>query len=141
MDNREFIAIAKEYAVDDVVRICVNALKATRLPKGSPVIRGPVEEDIARWMNDHSRVEQNRSEWFNRLTEEEQKLIKDMLEDCAERTLGNFLCLVDGVGGNYKGVFEIVAVEGNRRTVVNPQNTEMLHDIFSEVCEAGRQRS
>lgn len=37
-------------------------------------------------------------------------------------------------------MFEIVAVEEERRTVLNPQNTDMLHDIFSEVCEEGRRK-
>jgi REP element-mobilizing transposase RayT len=89
-------------------------------------------------LNYHSAVERRQTEWFSRLTDDERKMIRNILEDCAERTLANFFCLVDGAAGNYKGVFEIVAVEGNRRKALNPQNTEMLHDIFSEICEEGR---
>lgn len=65
----------------------------------------------------------------------------NILEECAEQVLASFFCLVDGVGGNYEGVFEIVAVEEERRKLLNPQNTEMLHDIFSDVCEEGRRKN
>ena len=33
------------------------------------------------------------------LLNDERKMIRNILEDCAERTLANFFCLVDGVGG------------------------------------------
>ena len=142
MDNREFVVMTKEYAVDDVVEECVNALKAPRLRKHLPVPRGRVEESITRWITDHSLVEQQRSEWFNLLTEEHQKMVRAILEDCAERAVASFFTLLDGVGGAYEGVFEIVAVDSaNRRSVLNPQNTEMLHDLFSEICEEGRQKT
>jgi hypothetical protein len=68
-------------------------------------------------------------------------LVRDVLEDCAGEVLGNFFCLIDGVCGNYNGVFEIVAVDGDERKIVNPQNTEMLHDLFSEICEQDQQRN
>lgn len=142
MDNREFVVMTKQYAVNDVVEECVNALKAPRLPKHLPVPRGPVEESITRWITDHSLVEQQRSEWFNLLTEEHQKMVRAILEDCAERAVASLFTLLDGVGGAYEGVFEIVAVDSaNRRSVLNPQNTEMLHDLFSEICEEGRQKT
>lgn len=75
------------------------------------------------------------------VAEDEQKLMGNILEECAERVLANFFCLVDGVGGNYESVFEIVAVDEEWRKVLNPQNTEMLHDIFSDVCEEGRRKN
>jgi hypothetical protein len=139
MDNREFVLMAKRYAVDEIVQMCVNRLKTPQLPKSSAEPRGPAEESITRWLNYHSAVEQRRSEWFNRLAEDEQKMIRSILEECAEMALANFFCLVDGVQGNYKGVFEIVAVEGNRRKVLNPEDAEMLHDILSDICEENRQ--
>ena len=116
----------------------VEKLKAPQLPKSPAGPRGPVEEGLTQWLNYHSAVGRRQAEWFSRLTDDERKMIRNILEDCAERTLANFFCLVDGVGGNYKGAFEIVAVEGNRRKALNPQNTEMLHDILSEICEEGR---
>jgi hypothetical protein len=141
MDNREFVVMAKRYAVDDVIRECLNELRTPRPPERSPAPRGPIEEGMARWLNDRSVVGRCRSDWFNRLSGDEQRLVGNILEECAERTLENLFCLVDGVGGGYEGVFEIVAVNGKDRAVVNPQNTEMLHDIFSEVREEGRPRS
>lgn len=140
MDSRGFVMMAKQYAVDEVVRDCVKELKSPRLPKRSPAPRGQVEKSIRQWVNDRSRIERRRSDWFSRLAQSDQRLIGDILEECAERALANFFCLVDGVGGNYEGVFEIVAVEEERRTVLNPQNTDMLHDIFSEVSEEGRRK-
>lgn len=66
-------------------------------------------------------------------------MIRDILEDCAETAIASFFTLLDGVGGNYEGVFQIVAIDStNHRNVLNPENTEMLHDIFSEACEKGR---
>lgn len=141
MDSCEFVMIAKQYAVDEVVRECVKELKSPRPPKGSPAPRSLVEESIRQWLNDRSLVEQRRSDWFKRLAEDDQRLMRNILEECAEKVLASFFCLVDGVGGNYEGVFEIVAVEEERREVLNPQNTEMLHDIFSDVCEEGRRKN
>ena len=142
MDSREFVAMTKQYAVDDVVDACVTELRVPKpkLQDVPPFPRGPMEESISRWIDEHALVKRQRSEWFNRLTTHDQNFIRDILRDCAEKVLGNFFCFVDGVGGDYEGVFEIVSVESsNRRDVINPQNTEMLHDIFSELCEEDRQ--
>jgi len=79
--------------------------------------------------------------WFHRLSQDEQKIVENILRECAERTLANLLCLLDGVDGSYQGVFEIVAVNGDDRTVVNPENTEMLHDIFYDIHEEGLRES
>jgi hypothetical protein len=41
-----------------------------------------------------------------------------------------------GLGGSYEGVIEIVAMDSmNQSNVLNPENTEMVHDICSEVRE------
>lgn len=67
-------------------------------------------------------------------------MVRAILEDCAERAVASFFTLLDGVGGSHEGVFEVLAVDSDdQRTILNPQNTEMLHDLFSEVCEEGRQ--
>lgn len=68
--------------------------------------------------------------------------MKELLQECAEATTLHFLNLIDGTGGSFEGVFEIVAVDGDEsRTIINPENTDMLHDLFSEVCEANRERA
>jgi hypothetical protein len=52
-------------------------------------------------------------------------MIRDILEDCAETAVASFFALLDGVGGSYGGIFEIVAVDSaNQRNLLNPQNTE-----------------
>src|ERR1019366_7525962 len=121
MDSREFVAITKQCAVDEVVEQTVDSLKAPRLPNPLQEPHGPVEQSISQWINDRSLVKQHRSEWFNRLTEDEQAMIRDILEDCAETAVASFFTLLDGVGGNYEGVFQIVAIDSaNRRNVLNP---------------------
>ena len=50
-----------------------------------------------------------------------------------------FFTLLDGVSGPFEGVFEVVAIDSDeRRQIVNPENTDMLHDLFSEICEEDR---
>jgi hypothetical protein len=141
MDNREFVVRTKQYAVDDVVNQIFNTLKTPRPAKHLDRSGSPVEQDISQWINGHSLLEQRRSEWFNRLKENDQRTIRDILEDCAELAVASFFTFLDGVGGSYEGVFEIVAVGSeDQRNVLNPQNTEMMHDIFYDVCEEGRRR-
>jgi hypothetical protein len=138
MDAREFVAMTKQYAMDDVVEQVVKTLKAPRLPNRSKGSSGPASQ----WIEAHSLTKKHRSEWFNGLTEDERRMIRDILADCAERVLASFFTLLDGVGGSYEGVFEIAAIDSmSRRNVLNPENAQMLHDIFSEVCEEGRPQS
>ena len=142
MDSRQFVVMTKQYAVDEVVVEVVGALKAPRLPADQQVVHNDVEQSISKWINDHSLVERQRSEWFNQLTEESRKMVRAILEDCAERAVASFFTLLDGVGGAYEGVFEVVAVDSEeQRSVLIPTNTELLHDLFSEVREEGRQKT
>ena len=66
-------------------------------------------------------------------------MVSGMLQECAELSVSSLFALIDGVAGDYKGVFEIVAVSAGQRTTINPANTEMLHDVFAEVCADDRQ--
>jgi hypothetical protein len=141
MDSHEFVALTKRYCVDDVVGQIVDTLGTPRPQNHLPESSNPVEGAISQWINDRSLVERHRSEWFRRLPENDQKMVRDILEECAESAVASFFTLLDGVGGPSGGVFEIVEVNSlNRRSVLNPENTEMLHDIFSELCEEGRQQ-
>ena len=77
--------------------------------------------------------------WFSGLDEEGQQTFKELLQECAEATSFHFFNLINGTGGDFEGVFEIVAVEdGDSRTTINPENTDMLHDWFSEIREEER---
>jgi hypothetical protein len=99
MDSRQFVVMTKQYAVDEVVKEVVGALKAPRLPADLQIAHNHVEPSISKWINDHSLVERQRSEWFNQLTEENRKMVRAILEDCAERAVASFFTLLDGVGG------------------------------------------
>jgi hypothetical protein len=73
------------------------------------------------------------------LTEEEQQIVQTLIEEVAELSVFSVLTTIDGVAGPYEGVFEVVAVDAEEhRTLINPQNTEMLHDLFSDICEGDR---
>jgi hypothetical protein len=140
MNNREFAAMAKRHAVDEVADEVVDNLENPRLTPHRQVDPGDlIGQSIQKWIDRHSQIKQRRSEWFHRLTNDDQETLREILKDCAEKAVGNLFCLIDGVGGAYEGVFEIVAVDSDsRRHVLNPQSDDMLHDIFSEVCEKNR---
>jgi hypothetical protein len=83
--------MTKRYAVDDVVQQIIRTLEAPQLPKLPPDSDSPVEQSISKWFNDHSLLQRRRSEWFNHLAEDDQRMIRDILEDCAEMSAGKFL--------------------------------------------------
>ncbi len=130
MKSREFVKYAKRYAVDDSVKIVMGELTSPRTLHKT--------EFKSEWFDRQQQIRKKQSEWFTNLDEEGQKNISQLLHECSELTLLNLFALIDGVGGDYKGVFEILAVDETDRTLVNPQNTEMLHDLFSETCEEDR---
>lgn len=137
MDSRELVVMVKRYAVDDIVESFVGTLKSPR--SGLPDAANPSANDTLRFVDKHSVVHQRRSAWYGRLTPDDRAMIGELLEDCAEAAVANVFTLLDGVGGSYEGVFEIVAVDSaSQRHVLNPGNSPMLHDLFSEVCEEGR---
>ena len=138
MDNRKFVAMVKKEAVDDVVKIIVNGLGSPpSLFTAKP--NDEIGQSVATFRNKAGAEKRNQSEWFKRLNKDEQGVVQRLLEECAELAVANLFTLIDGVGGNYEGVFEIVAIDSkDRRQVINPEDTEMLHDLFSEVCEETR---
>lgn len=141
MDNYEFVKMTKRYAVDGVVQEMAARLKSPRLMNEQSKPIGDLEKALAQWVADAGRAQQHRSEWFNRLSEPDQKMVMGLLEDAAANAIANFFALLDGVGGSFEGTFEIVAVDSeNERIILNQENTEMLHDIFSDVCERDRRQ-
>ena len=68
--------------------------------------------------------------------------MKELLQECAELSAVAFLGVLDGIG-SYEGSFKLIAMdEKGDRTVVNPENSEMLHDVFYDVrAEAERTAS
>lgn len=139
-----FAEMVKREAVDPTVGDILKTLKNPRSPRPVPDgnSQDPIRAATAKWLNDAALSGQRRAAWFAQLDEEGQRILKELLQECAEATTLHFLNLIDGTGGSFEGVFEIVAVDGDEsRTIINPENTDMLHDLFSEVCEANRERA
>lgn len=141
MDNRKFVELAKRYTVDDTVKIIMKSLRSPMEPKPAaqsnldPIIT----EAINRRFDERVIAEQRRAVWFSELSESGQQILREIVEESVEFSAASFFTLIDGVGGDYEGVFEIVAVNSRgHKTILNPQNTDMLHDLFSDVCEADR---
>ncbi len=139
MNNEEFVTKIKRYSVDDSVNSVLRSLAAPRL---LPVESEPVgifAESFAKHAEKANRIAKDRAEWFRSLSDEGRTILSELLEECSEATMLQAFCFIDGVGGDSEGVFEIVeSIEGKRKKVLNPQNTDMLHDLFSEVCERDR---
>jgi hypothetical protein len=140
MNSREFVRIVKQEAVDYVVRSISNTLRSPLPLRPEPDLGDPIKHSIADFYNTGAAVEQRRSAWFQQLSEEQQTMLAGILRDCAELSAHSFCGLIDGVGGGYEGVFELVAIDSNgRKRIVNPENTDMLHDLLSEICAEEQQ--
>ncbi len=140
MDSREFVKLAKHETVDNTIKVLIDHLRTPRRPRPAAVekVPGIVADSLREWFNEGAIRQQRQAAWFATLGEDGQRTLFGLLEECAELAASSFFALIDGVGGEFEGVFEIVAVFGGNRTVLNPQNTEMLHDLFSDVCEEER---
>jgi len=138
MDSRQFALLAK-HAVNEVVEQLIKSLRTPHTIPRRTAAKTPLDDSLSSWLEAQSRVQQQRSEWFSRLAEDDQDVVAAILQECAELSASSLFALIDGVAGDYKGVFEIVAVSAGQRTVINPENTEMLHDVFAEVCADDRQ--
>ena len=130
MNNLDFVSRTKRYAVDNTVEIIMKSLRSPRITAPQNENTRPIDKGISDWMEKKSREEQRRSEWFKRLGADDQIIFRDILESCAEMTPLSMFSFVDGVGGHSEGVFEIVEVVGDERNTLNPENSEMLHDLF-----------
>jgi hypothetical protein len=120
INNREFVQIVKRHASDgaggDTLKSALRAHPFDTNPDRSERIRKLVEG----------------------LSEFERQTLLLMLQEAAEPAVAGTFCVLDGVGGNYAGIFEIYAVDpDDSKNHVNPENTEMLHDIYSELCSSG----
>lgn len=138
MEAIEFVKYAKEHTVDDTVASMLRELASPRTyPKAEP--QNEIQHRISERVQRAEENAKKQSAWFLDLGIDGRQQLRDLLQECAERTLFNFFCLLEGVSGDLDGVFEIVnVVDEEDRIVLNPQNTEMLHDLLSEVCEEDR---
>ena len=144
MECREFVKLAKREAVDSAVQIVMQRLRSPRVPAppAAEYPAGSPGEWIHKRYNQAALEEQFQAAWFATLDAGGREILRELLAECAELAGFGFFTLIDGVGGDCDGVFEIIHVSGDEeRTVLNPQNTEMLHNVFSEICEAERDQS
>jgi hypothetical protein len=136
MNAREFVAVIKHHAVDGAANNIIRELSA---PLSEPAVPGTGESEIGRSISAfvyRGKLEKyRRARWFQALIAEDQAEVISLLRDCANATASHFFAVLDGVGGDTPGVFEVVEVDGHIRHTLNPENSDMLHDVFSEICE------
>jgi hypothetical protein len=74
-----------------------------------------------------------RSEWYNSLGDEQKRVLSSILLDAVDRAVFGFLCVLDGVraieSDADKGKLELRYVK-NDSVLLNPQEGEMLHDLW-----------
>lgn len=141
MNNREFVRLVKHEAIDEVVRIALNSLKSPRSPIPISDSADAIQNSFSNFYNAGVRAKQKQAAWFQQLNEEQQKVFVEILHDYIEFGALSFCTLLDGVGGNYEETFEIHSIDSKgRNTLINPDNSDMLHDLLSEVCAKDRER-
>jgi len=141
MNSREFVRLVKQEAIDGTIQSILNALESPRSVQPSPESEDAIQKSIADFFSAGAREQQRRAAWYRGLTTEDRTTIKEILANCAELSAFSFCTLLDGVGGKYDGAFELSAVDlQGRRSILNPNNADMLHDLLSDVCEEGRER-
>jgi hypothetical protein len=139
MDSREFVRLLKHEGVDSVVSSILRKLKSPRQPQATAESDDPIQRGVTEFINQGARVRQQQAAWFRQLSDEQQRVLINMLEECAELSALSVCTLIDGVGGNYEGTLELSAVDSKgKKTRLNPENSEMLHDLLSDVLEEER---
>jgi hypothetical protein len=138
VNTLEFVSRIKSYAVDDTVEVMMRSLQSLPIVEGANSATDPVPKSISDWMAQRAHEQKRKSEWFKALDTDDQIFLRDLLAECAEMTAASLFTFLDGVGGDSEGVFEVVEVIGDERNTLNSEDSEMLHDLFSEVCEQGR---
>jgi hypothetical protein len=135
MDACSFARLVREEAIDATVQAALKQLISPSAPRSITQAADPLHASAAEFFNRGAIEQQRRAAWFQQLNDEQQSIVADILRDCAECSALSFCSLIDGIGGNYEGAFEITAIDSEgTRTVLNPENSEMLHDVLSEVC-------
>jgi hypothetical protein len=135
MDAKQFVSLIKHNSVDWSVKSTLKELNAV----GTPQPPASVESSISAFINAHKAKQYDRARWFQQLNVNDREVITGLLRECAEKAIFSALTIIDGVDGDVPGVFEITEIIGDDRHVINPENSEMLHDLFSNCCEAERE--
>ena len=116
LGSRDFVNILKQHASDGVG---LEVIKSALRP--NPFDSSPQRSKRIR-------------EFIEGLSESDRETLSSLLQDAAEFSIAGALCVLDGVGGNYNGTFELYSFESDEtKHLVNSENSEMLHDIYSEL--------
>ncbi len=77
------------------------------------------------------------SQWFYALPDSDRAMVREVADDVSHAAVFGFLCVLDGVraveGYGPKGELELWYTKDGKRTLLNPPNGKMLHDIFNAV--------
>jgi hypothetical protein len=76
-----------------------------------------------------------RSHWYNKLTDEDKRMVLEIAKESIQMSLFNFFCVLDGVSAiedtEKKGVLELYFEKDGERIFINDPNREFLHDIYN----------
>ena len=133
MDAREFIEVIQRDAIDYPYKQLVKQLLQPKPTIPMEAWTSEVDKSVGVSLHDRAQTEQRRARWFHDLDDNGRELVKELLQECAELSAVTFLNVLDGIG-SYEGSFRLIAMDAKgNRTVVNPENGEMLHDVFYDV--------
>jgi hypothetical protein len=75
-----------------------------------------------------------RSDWYNKLTGEDKKMVMEVVAESVQSALFGFLCVLDGVraitNDENKGVLKLYFEKEGQRVLLNDPNEEYLHDLY-----------
>ena len=133
MDAREFIEVIRRDAIDDPYKQMLKQLLQPKSTVPMEAWTSEVDKSVGVSLRARAELEERRSRWFNSLDDNGRDIVKELLQECAELSAVAFLGVLDGIG-SYEGSFKLIAMDAKGdRTVVNPENSEMLHDVFYDV--------
>jgi hypothetical protein len=138
MDSREFVQLLKHEAVDSAVSSILKKLKIPRQLQATTESDDPIQKGVTEFINQGARIQQHQAAWFRQLSDEQKSILINLLEECTQLSALYACTLLDGVS-HYEGTFELSAVDPKgKKTRLNPENSEMLHDLLSDVLEEER---
>jgi hypothetical protein len=77
----------------------------------------------------------NRSEWYNKLTDEDKKMVNEVVVESVQSALFGFLCVLDGVRSieedENKGMLKLCFEKDGQQVLINDPNEDYLHDLYN----------
>jgi len=116
MDTKEFVEAIKEVveksSVDGVIEVM-----------SQPPGRKPDLELV------------QRSVWYNKLPEEDKRMVREVVAESVQSALFGFLCVLDGVraieNDEDKGVLKLYFEKKGQQVLLNHPEGEYLHDLYN----------